>query len=156
MKTKLTFKSSTYILASSFVLALSIKTFSQQMPTHLQYIICLPKLVKINGGRGLPRILVDAGIHAREWISPAATLFFMERLARVIKRWGHHVVFKLLLAFTFLDSYHRYKSPFPSLIHWRVDWLIESLMLLSGCHVITIRKHGISLYKPLLLALPPL
>ena len=141
MKTKLTFK-------FSLISCVSTRTFSQQMPTHLQYIICLPKLVKINGGRGLPRILVDAGIHAREWISPAATLFFMERLARVIKRWGHHEFFKLQLAFTFLDTYHRYKSPFPSLILWRVDWLIESLMLPSGCHVITIRKHGISLYKP--------
>ena len=52
----------------------------------ITFFLILFQLVKINGGRGLPKILVDAGIHAREWISPAATLFVLERLARSIAR----------------------------------------------------------------------
>ena len=43
------------------------------------------KLVKINSNNtDLPIIFIDAGMHAREWISPAATMYIIERLAKVI------------------------------------------------------------------------
>jgi len=45
------------------------------------------KIVKINSNNtNLPIIFIDAGIHAREWISPAATLFLIERLTKVLSK----------------------------------------------------------------------
>ena len=45
------------------------------------------KIVKINSkDPSLPVIFIDAGIHAREWISPAAVMAFAERLVKTIQR----------------------------------------------------------------------
>lgn len=38
-------------------------------------------MIKIStGGSGKPTILVDAGIHAREWIAPATALYMIQEL----------------------------------------------------------------------------
>jgi len=52
------------------------------------------KLVTVNGGKNLTRIFVDSGIHAREWISPAATLVFIERLAKALTRSGRRSMWR--------------------------------------------------------------
>jgi len=45
------------------------------------------KLVKINSQNSkLPIIFIDAGIHAREWIAPAAAMFVIEKLAKLTNR----------------------------------------------------------------------
>ena len=45
------------------------------------------KIVKINANdTRLPTIFIDAGIHAREWISSAATLYLIEKLAKQINK----------------------------------------------------------------------
>ena len=45
------------------------------------------KIVKINSeNEGLPVMFVDAGIHAREWISPAAVMFFIDKLVGMVMK----------------------------------------------------------------------
>ncbi|KAE8747822.1 hypothetical protein FOCC_FOCC005434, partial [Frankliniella occidentalis] len=40
-------------------------------------------LVSLGGNKKRPSILVDAGIHAREWIAPAFTLYLLQQLVEV-------------------------------------------------------------------------
>merc|ERR1711973_102684 len=44
-------------------------------------------LLKINAKNSeLPLVFIDAGIHAREWISPAAVMYFVETLLKILRK----------------------------------------------------------------------